>query len=122
MGCLVTIFSYLGYKNEIKELVTSMCRAGASFFHQHLDYGASSTDWQLSFPTKSHRYVNFEPKNDSNWYGNVDFTFLKEVYIHKKVALTTDFINFLNENHLKTKFKFRKLYFGLMNNENPDNT
>ena len=29
MGCLVTIFSYIGYKNEIQEIVTSMCRAGA---------------------------------------------------------------------------------------------
>ena len=59
MGCLVTIFSYIGYKNEIQELVTSMCRAGATFFHQHLDNEASSTDWKLGFPMKKHRYVDF---------------------------------------------------------------
>ena len=89
-----------------------MCRAGTSFFHQHLDNEASSTDWKLTFPTKSYRYVNYELRNNYDWQANVDFTFIKEVYIHRKKALTTDFINFLNENHLKTQFKFRKLYLG----------
>ena len=58
MGCMVTIFSYMGYKDEIQGIVTSICRAGAIFFHQHLDNEASTKDWRLSFPTKKHRYVD----------------------------------------------------------------
>ena len=88
-----------------------MCRAGATFFHQHLDNEASSTDWKLSFPTKKHRYVDYSPKDDSSYFKNVDFTCMKEVYVHRKVALNEKLINLLNENHLKTQFKFRKLYY-----------
>ena len=59
---------------------------------------------------------------DSTWYNYVDLTYMKEIFIHRKVALTPEFINFLNENHLKTQLKFRKLYLGLVSNEMPDET
>jgi len=43
MGCLITVFSFYGFRDEVEALVTGMSRAGRPFFDKHLDNRATAT-------------------------------------------------------------------------------
>ena len=45
MGCLITVFQYYGYRQQIESLLKLMSRQGASFYHAHLEN--ESTEMQV---------------------------------------------------------------------------
>ena len=57
MGCLITIFSFYGYKKDVQSLLRRMNMAGESFFDKHLDNQVIFKDDRLWFENKPHRYV-----------------------------------------------------------------
>ena len=58
MGCLITVFSFYGYRKEVQALLRRINVSGESFFDKHLDNQVIFRDDRLWFETKPHRYVN----------------------------------------------------------------
>ena len=77
MGSFITVFSFVGYKNEVQALVSQLSRAGSTFFFTHLDNSASNVDWRLTFPMKKHKAV----LKTSSWK-HIDFSATREVYVN----------------------------------------
>ena len=87
-------------------LVRQICRAGVTFFDTHLDNEASCEDWRLNvIPRKDYRAVT----GILHSLENTDVSLMHAVYIKQKKKVNASLVQYLDENYLKTQFKFKKL-------------
>ena len=82
MGCLVTVFSYLGFKQELRKIVCHLSTAGSAFYYAHLDNDVLfQSRWKSVFPMRKRQAVH-----DALLLGNclADPTLLTEVCFNRK--------------------------------------
>ena len=47
IGSIITVFSYVGYRDDIKQLLYLLSKSGQVFFDQHLDNLATQETWRV---------------------------------------------------------------------------
>ena len=52
MGCLITVFSYYDYRQEVRSVLCQLNKAGRNFFDTHMDNElCTQNHWSPSFPS-----------------------------------------------------------------------
>ena len=82
-----------------------MCKAGESFFINHLDNNVATVDdWRIDFPKEEHRFI-------TNFTGlpAVDLSNTKEVNITGMVLLNKELVELLERNHVVSSVILKEL-------------
>lgn len=46
-GCLTTVLTFVGYRDEVKPLVMSLCKAGFGYYQSHVEKSMAFRDDKL---------------------------------------------------------------------------
>ena len=61
-GCLLTVLTFVGYRDEIKPLILSLCRAGAPYYQSHVEKSRAFRDDKLRlFPKQN--WASVKPRS-----------------------------------------------------------
>ena len=117
-GCLLTVLTFTGYRDEIEPLVFSLCKAGAAYYRSHVQTSRAFRDDKLRlFPEQ--RWASIRLKNLQEQQANVEF--MGNLFVgSSKIAhsretdiVSAKLVSWLEQNSLKDRrcITFEKLRF-----------